>query len=87
VDQGDLDRAMELLKQQETICRELGNKSGIARSLGLRSEILMIQRQNYEAVVPLVEEAYRHAQASGEKDLMDDLYSRLEDIRNKVQEI
>ena len=31
---GELDRAMELLKERERICRELGNDDGLQRSLG-----------------------------------------------------
>jgi len=38
---GDLDGAMKLLKEQELICRELGNANGLSRSLNLQATILM----------------------------------------------
>ena len=39
-DRGDLDGAMELLKEEERICRELGNKDGLQRTLGNQANIL-----------------------------------------------
>jgi hypothetical protein len=37
---GDLDGAMALHKEQERLCRELGNKDGLMRSLGNQASIL-----------------------------------------------
>jgi len=37
---GDLKQAMDLHKQQELICHELGNRAGLAASLGNQASIL-----------------------------------------------
>jgi hypothetical protein len=55
---GDLDVGMQLLIEQEHICREIGNKDGLQSSLGAQAWILM-NRGDLERSIPPLEEQER----------------------------
>jgi len=82
-DRGELDRAMELHREKEEICRELGNKKGIVISLANQAGILLYEKQDPSAALPLVEEAYQIAVSSGFESLVNQLRVHL----GKVQKM
>jgi tetratricopeptide (TPR) repeat protein len=51
--QGDLDRAMALYREQESLCRELGNNKGISSALGGQASILYARGDLKGALAPL----------------------------------
>ncbi|MCK4824413.1 DUF4062 domain-containing protein, partial [bacterium] len=48
--QGELEKAMELCKEQETICKETRNKDGLQKSLASQAEILRKQGELEKAI-------------------------------------
>jgi len=61
---GDLDGAMKLYKEQERICRELGNKEGLASSLINQALCLMYSNQPQDGL-QIAEEALKIANDYG----------------------
>jgi predicted ATPase/DNA-binding CsgD family transcriptional regulator len=54
--QGDFDRAEVLTQQSLTLCRELGNTRGIAKSLSLLAEVAFTKGKTVEGIVLLEEQ-------------------------------
>jgi hypothetical protein len=79
----DLDGAMEFLKEQERICRELGSVHSLAESLAHQGEVLARLGKSEEALV-MAEEGNRLAVEHGYADLTADFKPILDDIRAKL---
>lgn len=58
-DRGDLDGALALHKEQERLCRELGSKDGLWRSLYNQTRLLFYNRNDSRGALPKCEEAIR----------------------------
>jgi tetratricopeptide (TPR) repeat protein len=65
--QGDLDGAMALLKKKEQICRELGNKHGLATSLGNQA-LILLDLGDLDEAMELHKEEERICRELGNKD-------------------
>jgi len=76
-----LDR-LNLHKEKERICRELGNKGGLAYSLGNQALLFAKLARPHEAL-PLAEEAYRLASQHGFKALVDQIKPIFDRIRSQ----
>ncbi|MDD4136750.1 MAG: hypothetical protein PHT99_02510 [Methanoregula sp.] len=85
-DRGELDNAMKLHKEKEQICREIGNKKGIIISLVNQAGILVYERQDPAAALPILEEAYQIAVSSGFEKLVEQLRIHLEKVRKMNRE-
>ena len=85
-DRGELDRAMELHKEKERICRELGNNKGIVLSLANQAGILLYEKKDPAAALPLLKEAYRIAESSGFESLVSQLKTHLEKVRKMTKD-
>lgn len=81
-DKGDLDGAMVLLKQQEQICRDIGNTRGLASSLYNQAVVLNKKGLLMEALAR-VEDASRLAKACGLLALERQSKPLLEFLRSK----
>jgi hypothetical protein len=56
-----LAEALLLQKQNEDLCRELGNQRELAKSLILQAAIVGLHRRQFRDAIPMAEEAYRLA--------------------------
>jgi tetratricopeptide (TPR) repeat protein len=65
-DRGDLDGAMALHKEEERICRELGDKDGLSTSLGNQALILS-DREDLDGAMALYKECERIWRELGNK--------------------
>jgi hypothetical protein len=79
---GEPDYAMKLHKEKERISRELGNTKGIVLSLLNQAGILVYDRRDPAAALPLLEEAYKLAVSSGSDSLISQVRSHLEKARS-----
>jgi hypothetical protein len=77
---GDLDGEMKLHKEEERICKELGNVVSLARSLANQALLLSQQKRHREAL-SAAEEAYRLASGHGYTALAKQILPILEGIR------
>jgi len=81
---GDLDKAMALHKEQEGLCRQLGDLAAVANSLGGQATILH-RRGEPEKAMPLLDEALRLATQQGRAGLARKLRSLQEQVRAAAQ--
>jgi nephrocystin-3 len=79
----DIDGAMKLLKEQERICRELGNPDGLVISLANQA-LVLAQNGKIREALQLAEEAYQLASRHGLTALVDKIKPILDDIRSKL---
>jgi tetratricopeptide (TPR) repeat protein len=63
---GDLDGAMTLFKESESLCRDLGDKNGLFRALGSQATILKA-RGDLDGAMPLHKEEERLCRELGNK--------------------
>jgi hypothetical protein len=83
-DRGDLDGAMKLHKEEERICREVGNVNGLQRSLGNQALILSQQKRHREAL-SAAEEGYRLALGHGYTALTKQILPVLERVGEEIE--
>jgi hypothetical protein len=81
---GELDEAMRQLKVKERICRELGNKDGLASSLANQALILAHEMRKPQEALLLAEEAYQLAVNHGLKTLAQQIKPILDEIRSEL---
>ena len=65
---------MRLLKEQEQLCRELGNKHALAISLGNQA-IILESRGDFDTAIQLLKEQEQLFQELGNKDAVSTLCS------------
>jgi Flp pilus assembly protein TadD len=70
---GDLDGAMALLKEEERICRQLGDPANLARSLANQALLLGLTMGRPRAALPLAEEAFRMASQNNLTELAEQI--------------
>ena len=78
-----LDQAMALHKEQERICRQLGNPSGLATSL-INQASIQAQRRQFREAIALAEQALETAQSSGLEALAQQIQPNLARIRSQA---
>jgi hypothetical protein len=78
---GDLDGALRLLKEQETICRRLDDPNGLAFSLVNQASLLAFNQARPGEGLPLAEESLRLATRHG----LTALARQIEPILNRVR--
>jgi len=72
---------MALHKEQERICRELGNKQWLASSLINQAFVLGLKKNQPKKALPMADEAYRLASGSGYTSLA----RHIDGIRAKIR--
>ena len=72
---------MALHKEEERICRELGNKEGLAFSLINQASLLGLGKNQPQKALPMADEAYRLAAGSGYSSLA----REIDGIRAKIR--
>ena len=80
---GDLDGAMALLKEEERICRQLGDPAGLAISLANQASLLGLTMGRPREALPLAEEAYRLASQHGLTALAEQIRPFLDRLRQE----
>ena len=83
-DLGQPDLAMELHKEKERIRREIENKKGIVLSLVNQAGILVYDKQDPAAALPLLEEAYQIAVLSGFESLVKQLSGYIDKVQKMI---
>ena len=83
--QGDYSAAMPLLEESRSICRELGDKTGVTAALVALGEVLYAQ-SNFRRGKLLLEEAVALAREIGDWHWLHDALSRLGDITYHIGE-
>ncbi len=73
---------MKLLKEQERICKELGNKNGLAYSLANQAYLLHKNMHKTDEALLLAEEAYRIATGHGMTALAQQIKPIVDKIKN-----
>lgn len=81
---GDLDGAMALHKEEERICRQLGNVGGLAISL-VNQALVLRQMGRAREGLPLAEIAYHLATAYGYAALAKQIEPILNEVRQAAQ--
>jgi tetratricopeptide (TPR) repeat protein len=79
--QNRIDDATRVLDEQEDLARQIGHPERLARSLMLRVEILAKHLNQPGRALPVAEEAYRSAVASGNAPYADDVKRVLDALR------
>jgi hypothetical protein len=74
---------MALHKEQERICRQLGNPSGLANSLANQASI-QAKRSQFRAAIALAEQALETAQSHGLTALAQQIQAILARIRSQA---
>jgi hypothetical protein len=69
---------------KERICRELGNEDGLLSSLGNQVEPMSVKLSRHGEALPLVEEAYRLANACSLVGLVSQIKSLLDSVRSNL---
>jgi len=72
---------MKLIKEKERMCRELGNKEGLARSLVNQALFLASGFNKPREALPLAEEAYQLASTHGMYALVGQVKPFLDQVR------
>jgi hypothetical protein len=83
-EKGDLDGAMKLHKEEEHLCRELGNKDGLAISLISQALFLGLSMNKPGEAMSLVDEALRLVTSFGHASLAKQVESIREKIRKRL---
>lgn len=78
-------KAMELYKRQERLCREMNNNKELATSLSNQAALLVNEYDNFDDALPLFEEAYRLVQKHNYANLIPQIKSYLQYVREKVE--
>ena len=73
--------AMALHKEKVRMCRELGDKAGLARSLMNQALLLVLKMNQSQKALPMADEAYRLAARCGYASLAE----QIEGIRAKIR--
>jgi hypothetical protein len=81
---GDLDGAMAHYKEQERLCRELGNPEGLAISLVNQALILSQGMDRPQEALPLAAEAHHLAMAYGYAALAGQVKTILDHVRSRL---
>lgn len=76
---------MALHKEQEGVCRELGNPRELARCLALQASLLASEMNRPREALPLAEEAYRLANEHGVTALARRIEPLLKSVRSMLQ--
>jgi hypothetical protein len=82
-DHGDLDGAMALHKEEERICRQLGDPANLARSLANQALLLGLTMGRSHAALPLAEEAFGMASQHDLTELAEQLRPFLDQWRRE----
>jgi hypothetical protein len=82
---GDLAEALSLQKENEGLCRELGNQPELAKSLILQAVILGLHLQQPYDAMPMAEEAYRLAVECDDGTLVNQIETIQREIRVSLQ--
>ena len=78
---GRVDDAEHVLEEQEHLARQVGHPEKLARSLMARAQVLIQHRNQPGRALPLVDEAYRLATASGNQTYANDIKQVLDILR------
>ena len=81
---GDLDGALTLHKEQERLCRELGNTQGLAISLANQAILLSEGMNRPQEALPLAAEAHRLALDHGYAALAGQIKAILDQVRSRL---
>jgi hypothetical protein len=84
-DRGDLDEAMTLHKEEERICRELGEVAGLVTSLGNQAVLMAFNLLRPTDALPLVEEAHQIAIRHGLSALANRIAMLLVEIKQALE--
>jgi hypothetical protein len=76
---------MSLLKEVERICRELGNKDGLRRTLGNQAILLAANLGRAAETLPLADEALKLARELGMPAAIEQNQKVLNYVRSKLR--
>jgi hypothetical protein len=77
---------MRLHKEEEQICRELGNPEGLAISLSNQASVVAVKRERLREALSLAEEAYRLATEHGLIALTRKIEPLLNLLRSRIEQ-